>query len=386
MNHRKTILPSPPARGFTLIEILMTVVVLGILATVALRSLQNSIDASRVRETQAEIDELARAIAGNPDLYNNGLRSDFGYVGDVGALPSTLDNLMTNPGGYATWKGPYVTRRFTQDADGFKKDAWGNLYTFSSGITIASTGGGTTPMTKSVAPAAADLTTTPVTGTVTDAAGNPPGDSSVAVTIRLTYPNGSGSTTTATATPNSGGSFSLSGIPVGLRTVQAIYRATNDTVAVATAILPKSGATVAMRLPKSPFAGNGGGGGGSATLVYVPGTAATATSNRDMLFNIFNSGSAGVIITSATATYSPTLYYQTVQWGGTTVFSYSGSRPGSGTPVTFTAGQPIGPGTVVTVRFNSFYTAPSGGGYGNVSATAFTVTFSNGSTVSFTTP
>ena len=141
--------------GFTLIEVLMTVVIIGILAAVAMRSVQSSIDGSRIRETQAEIDELIVAIAGNPDLYNNGMRSDFGYVGDVGAVPGSIDDLVTNPGGYTTWDGPYVSRRFTQDADGFKKDAWGNNYTFSSGITLASTGGGSTAMTKSGGAAAA---------------------------------------------------------------------------------------------------------------------------------------------------------------------------------------------------------------------------------------
>ena len=161
--------------GFTLIEVLMTVVIIGILAAVAMRSVQSSIDGSRIRETQAEIDELIVAIAGNPDLYNNGMRSDFGYVGDVGAVPGSIDDLVTNPGGYTTWDGPYVSRRFTQDADGFKKDAWGNNYTFSSGITLASTGGGSTAMTKSAAAGAAAMATPPVNGPRTPAGGGRPG-------------------------------------------------------------------------------------------------------------------------------------------------------------------------------------------------------------------
>src|SRR3972149_1303100 len=217
-------------RGFTLIEVLMTVVIIGILAAVAMRSVQSSIDGSRVRETQAEMDELIVAVAGNPDLYNNGMRSDFGYVGDVGAVPASLDNLVTNPGGYTTWAGPYVSRRFTQDADGFKKDAWGDNYTFSRGITLASIGGGSTPMTKSAASAAVDLTTTPINGTITDAAGNPPGDSSVAVTVSVGYPDGVGGAAAASTNPTAGGPFTISNIPVGVRMITAVYRATNDTV------------------------------------------------------------------------------------------------------------------------------------------------------------
>jgi len=245
-------------QGFTLIEILMVVVVLGILGSVALRSLQSGIDRTRIRATQEEMDELVMAIAGNPNLYANGLRSDFGYVGDIGTVPATLDNLMTNPGAYSTWKGPYVSRRFSEDPDGFKKDAWANLYTFSNGITVSSTGGGATSMTKSAASTASDLTSTLVTGTITDAAGNPPGDSSVAITLKITYPDGTGGTTSATTTPNGGGAFSLSGIPVGNHTITAVYRATNDTVWALASSLPKTGAFVNFRLPGNPFAASGG--------------------------------------------------------------------------------------------------------------------------------
>ncbi|MBD3299399.1 MAG: prepilin-type N-terminal cleavage/methylation domain-containing protein, partial [candidate division Zixibacteria bacterium] len=200
------------ARGFTLIEILMAVVVIGILSTVAMRSIQSGIDSSRFRETQAEMNAIAFAIAGNPDLYANGLRSDFGYVGDIGAVPSSLDDLVTNPG-LGTWNGPYLTGQFSEDSDGHSTDAWGNSYTFTNGITISSTGGGSQTMTKSVASAASDLTSNTVQGTITDAGGNPPGDSSVAITITITYPDGAGSTTSSSTNPASGGGFSFSGIP-----------------------------------------------------------------------------------------------------------------------------------------------------------------------------
>ena len=68
---------------------------------------------------------LARAIVGNPSLTQNGARSDFGYVGDVGAFPPNLQALYQSPGGYATWDGPYVTTSFAVDSTGFKTDAWG---------------------------------------------------------------------------------------------------------------------------------------------------------------------------------------------------------------------------------------------------------------------
>jgi len=369
-------------RGFTLIEVLMTVVIIGILATVALRSLQNTVESSRIRETQVEMEELAFAIAGNPDLYANGLRTDFGYTGDVGSAPATLDNLVTNPGSWTTWKGPYVRQRFTEDPDGFKKDAWGSLYAFSGGITVSSTGGGALAMTKSVASAAADLTSTSVTGTVTDAAGNPPGDSAAAVTILITYPNGAGGTTSATATPSAGGAFSFAGIPAGVRTMQAIYRATNDTVATLACVLPKNGAAVAMRLPRSPFAAVGGGGGsGGALIQYVPGTASSPSNN--VQFNIFNAGSGGAIITSLRATYSPPAYYQTIRWASVIVFNRSSPRAGSDEECTFTSARTMAPGATVTVQLQVFRNAPTGGSSYDMSSVDFTITFSNGQSVTF---
>ena len=234
----------------------MAIVIIGILTTVAMRSLEGSVERSRFQETQEEMDQLITAITGNPDLYANGMRSDFGYVGDIGTVPSSLDDLVTNPG-LGTWNGPYVTGQFAQDTQGFKKDAWGNTYTFTSGITIASTGGGSTPMTRSAASAVSDLTGNAVSGTVTDAAGNPPGDSSVAISVTITYPDGAGSTTTATVSPGSGGAFTLSGIPIGNHRIDGVYRATDDTVSAFVSVLPKVGATVSLRLPGAPFAAAG---------------------------------------------------------------------------------------------------------------------------------
>lgn len=372
-------------QGFTLIEIIMTIVVMGILATVALRSLQSGIERSRVRETQEEMDELVMAIAGNPNLYANGLRSDFGYVGDVGSVPAILDNLMANPGSYATWKGPYVGRRFTQDPDGYKKDAWANLYTFAGGITISSTGGGATPMTKSAASAATDLTNTPVIGTITDAAGNPPGDSSVAITVRITYPNGTGGTTSATATPNAGGAFSLSGIPIGNHTITAVYRATNDTVYALASSLPKTGAFVNFRLPGSPFAATGGGG-GSGSIAYVNGTA--QANGNDIQFDIRNNGTSSVTITSLVAVYThtPNAYFEKVKWGGTTVFDQNDPRAGSGDIVPFSPAQTIAAGQTVTIKLQKFKNTPNGGGSDqNMTSTTFTITLSDGTVITFTT-
>ncbi|HEU4436221.1 MAG TPA: prepilin-type N-terminal cleavage/methylation domain-containing protein, partial [candidate division Zixibacteria bacterium] len=194
-------------KGFTLIEVLLVIIVIGILAAVAFRSMDVALDNSRWDATTQELDRLSWAIAGNPELFANGVRSDFGYVGDVGSLPPNLDALVTNPGGYATWRGPYIQNDFTQNPNDFKTDAWGNLYTYTGGVTIASGGSGGNPISKQYANAAADLTSNTVQGVVTDAQGNAPGTSAPSISIRITYPNGSGGTTTATTNPNGSGKY-----------------------------------------------------------------------------------------------------------------------------------------------------------------------------------
>ena len=129
--------------GFTLVEVVMVIIIMAIIAAVAMRSMDKGLETARVEETRNEMNQLAEAIAGNPSLYSNGMRTSFGYVGDVGSLPANLDALTTNPG-YGTWKGPYIRSDFSGYASDFKKDAWGVNYVYNAAArTITSTGSGT---------------------------------------------------------------------------------------------------------------------------------------------------------------------------------------------------------------------------------------------------
>jgi prepilin-type N-terminal cleavage/methylation domain-containing protein len=85
-------------RGFSLIELLIVIVVLGIMAAAAVKSMTGSVEHRRHNETEREMEMLARAIVGDPNLTQNGRRCDFGYVGDVGAFPPNLGSPRTAPG------------------------------------------------------------------------------------------------------------------------------------------------------------------------------------------------------------------------------------------------------------------------------------------------
>ncbi|MEW5994421.1 MAG: prepilin-type N-terminal cleavage/methylation domain-containing protein [Candidatus Zixiibacteriota bacterium] len=219
--------------GYSLFELIVVIIILGILTSVAIGTLTISSDTARVEETKKELDQLAWAIAGQPDLRSGGQRTNFGYVGDVGAMPTNLDALVSNPG-YGTWDGPYIRDDFYPSAAGgeteFKVDAWGAAYSYSGGTTITSTGGSST-ITRQIAASLDDLLRNAVTVVVTDLASVPPGATySDSVDVLLTVPNGAGSVTTKSSNPGSDGFVQFDSIPIGNHLLRVVYLPTSDTL------------------------------------------------------------------------------------------------------------------------------------------------------------
>jgi len=269
-------------RGFSLIEMLVIIVVIGILAAIAMQSMTSTVRNIRQVRTEREMDMLARAIVGDPALTRNHKRGDFGYVGDVGAFPPNLQSLYQNPGGYTTWNGPYLPTGYTQDSTGFKTDEWGALYSYAGGITITSTGSGST-MTKKIADAANDYLLNTIRGTIMDAANEPPGATYIdSVDIVITYPNGAGSTTNKTYNPDSAGIFTLDSIPVGTHLLRIIYTPGVDTLLRYLTVLPRHKSQPSYRFASVYFtSGPGGGCDSTGTLVLRPtGPGAVTQLNR----------------------------------------------------------------------------------------------------------
>lgn len=225
-------------KGFTLIEILMVVVLIGILATVSISNIGDANDENRFDATLEEMKEIEKAIMGEKSIKENGLRTSFGYFGDIGALPANLSNLVTNPGHSAWavnvavrmaagWNGPYVN---TGDSGtDYTTDAWGNAYVWSPGAspaTLVSRGadgaaGGTgydQDLTISIASTDRQAT---VFGFISD--GGAPYDSDAEIV--LYYPDGTGAITSSTVTITAGdnGYFSYANIPYGIRSI-IIYK------------------------------------------------------------------------------------------------------------------------------------------------------------------
>lgn len=236
-------------RGYSLIELIVVIIIIGILASVSLSSLRTGTDVARTESTKAELDRLACAIIGNPDLISGGSRTDYGYVGDIGSLPTNLSQLVISPG-YATWAGPYIHDNLTLGGgdQNFLNDGWGKLYAYSGGTTIQSTGGGNT-LTRQLAPAVADLTLNSVSLVVTDIGGQPPGEIyRDSIKIILEHPDGAGSISQRVAFPETDGIVTFDFVPIGRHTLRVIYLPTSDTLRQAISVDPGNDPYVEMQM------------------------------------------------------------------------------------------------------------------------------------------
>ena len=101
-------------RGFTLLELLVVMVIIGLLAGYVGPKLFGQIGKSEVKVTRAQIDALQKSL----DQYRL----------DVGRYPSGeqgLAVLVAKPADEAKWAGPYL-------AKAVPKDPWGNDYQYRS--------------------------------------------------------------------------------------------------------------------------------------------------------------------------------------------------------------------------------------------------------------
>jgi type II secretory pathway pseudopilin PulG len=243
--------------GFSLIEVLVIIVVIGILAGTALNWMAVSMEDIRTIKTEREMEMLAFAITGNPSKMASGRRSDFGYIGDIGAFPTNLQALNQNPGGYATWDGPYIEPGYLQD-NGFLYDEWGIAYTYSGGLTIVSSGG-SAAITKKIADASTDYLINNFNGVIMDAADSVPGNIYMdSITVNVSIPNGIGTTITKNYAPDSAGLFRLDSLPVGHHPLRIIYVPNADTLYRELTVLPRNKSGRIYKFSAAYFSSGGG--------------------------------------------------------------------------------------------------------------------------------
>ncbi|MFT3787658.1 MAG: type II secretion system major pseudopilin GspG [Tepidisphaeraceae bacterium] len=115
--------------AFTLIELLLVLVILGVLAALVVPKFTNRSQQARETAAKSDITTVETALKA--------------FEIDCGRFPSSeegLGALLTAPTGVQGWKGPYIER-------GMPKDPWGNEYQYKfpgtqnpSGFDLFSTG------------------------------------------------------------------------------------------------------------------------------------------------------------------------------------------------------------------------------------------------------
>lgn len=95
--------------GFTLIEIMLVVIILGILAAMVVPRLTGRSDEARRSVAKTDIESSINLAL---DLYDV----------DVGSYPESLDALIEAPSEANGWKGPYLKKK--------PLDPWGKSYIY----------------------------------------------------------------------------------------------------------------------------------------------------------------------------------------------------------------------------------------------------------------
>ena len=102
--------PHAPQAGFSLIEIILVVVLIGGIVAFAATRILGGGDRAKVNLAKAQVQTLAEKVQQ--------------YEMDVGGLPGSLEDLVKAPGDANGWLGPYA-----KEAE--LKDPWNHAYVYT---------------------------------------------------------------------------------------------------------------------------------------------------------------------------------------------------------------------------------------------------------------
>lgn len=105
---------NPPTRGFTLLELLVVILIIGLLTGIVAPRLMGQIGRSERTVARGQIDALDKAIEA--------------FRLDMGRYPTNAEGLQVliqAPGGESRWRGPYLKGNVPLDP-------WGSTYQYRS--------------------------------------------------------------------------------------------------------------------------------------------------------------------------------------------------------------------------------------------------------------
>ena len=130
----------PGEGGFSLIEAIFTLAIIATLSVGLVSVSDAAFHSLRRAATDDHMRSLERAVSGDPVIVLNEARTSFGFVGDMGMLPASLEDLWvkgsqdafafdTTKKTGAGWTGPYLETEIVESIEAAGFDAWGtDLY------------------------------------------------------------------------------------------------------------------------------------------------------------------------------------------------------------------------------------------------------------------
>ena len=112
-------------RGFTLVEIMIVISIIGLLAGIGIPAILRSVQNSRIKQAQTELAMMSAAIlqlAWDTGRWPNGEPRTTAGSRERWDISEARCGLLDTNGSYREWKGPYY--------EGEINDPWGNPYFF----------------------------------------------------------------------------------------------------------------------------------------------------------------------------------------------------------------------------------------------------------------